>query len=459
VRDILDASEVCRVWHATITTDALLWKKVCQAYYLDTGKDDGSAEKDTFEPNDASHFFETYKGFHQGHAGGFIDLYLEQRPVFERLKLFLAEKVPKTLDFLAPGTNISSVCKRKIFGKQMTLDNPQLRCLLLWASFFDGQMVEPPSLGVMRYSVLGAFLDNNGLPHSLTIFPAGTEGNMRTGEYLLCFWASGMIAADRIALVLAAPDGKRHLVNRFIHISPDFDLDSFTGCYIDRGYPLDFWQSYVSDLESGKFDTSHGYISSFPESGRGTASSTSHGIRAHISTLFRLDDDPHGRHAFRLRLEWTPECPYTTVQLRARWWTFAYHSRRIDMDPGLEIGGLPILSRDNPTWEAVSYAVGIEPPDDDTEFESPRAFPEGDPVVWMAGKLDLVPGSITAPLFGTEEFSMSLKWYLNWPRWIDPDADEEQFDEETRAVSGVEDDYWEGDEAGWATDDDGGGAE
>ena len=39
VRDILDASEVCRVWHATITTDALLWKKVCQAYYLDTGKD------------------------------------------------------------------------------------------------------------------------------------------------------------------------------------------------------------------------------------------------------------------------------------------------------------------------------------------------------------------------------------------------------------------------------------
>lgn len=401
--------------------DTLLWKRVCETHFLDGLDQPTDTEKTaSWYRGQLGDFFEAYDGF--------VDEYLVQKPLFLRLKKQLELKSPQTLASLRPGRSIQQA--RRLFNES----SPEPAALRLWFTFFDGQMMTDFNLRYYEYGFFGSYRTPNGRPVSLFWTPSRAFRHaisFACGVRVVLFAASYPTLSHNLALVIQTPPELKFLLNHVIDFEYAQD-DGPTGRCMDHGLFTTFMRRHVEDLELGNRSTRGGQISLFPETGRGTVSTVARGLKIHMSTVPIRDDDPRGNWAFRLRIKWTKECPYPMVQLKKRWWTFRYHSGFTETDPGLPIGGSPVLSADDPVWEAVSYAVGREMPENELFQASlgSRVYPDArfDVLTWMRGKLDFVPGVVGSPLPGHEEFSSTFSWHVNWPMMLDEHFDVEEYE-------------------------------
>lgn len=445
VRDVLRVASVCRNWRVLVMSDPMLWKKMCEIYYVDyeklwglgVGMEEGMGGEKKDDANrdptrQARRFRAAFAAFYRVFKDS-VDVYVEQVPAFRRLCAFLARKSPRTLISLRPGVRCFQVLDSrfepppeerdrivKLICGLPHRDSPDFKALLLWYHFVDGQLANAHT----GYGLFGNLFSGHNI--SLVMLPSA---NWRLGNWnnTLRVLAIGYCATDMrysLIFVVDAPPRYRHLLHHVIGIGAG-------ARFYSHGPFREFIGSYIRDLETGHISVPRGKISRFPETGRCTASAESHGIRAHISSFTMMDNDERGNHSFRLRLAFTKDCPYKTVQLASRQWTFVYRTGFTETNEGLVINGNPILDMANPFFEAVSYSVGRDLP----FWEQPAGLGERpyltrlfDPCQRMEADLFLTPGTMSTPIPGEPQIRIHLSWWLNWPMILDEDHDEAEYE-------------------------------
>ncbi|KAJ3244833.1 F-box protein skip16 [Chytriomyces hyalinus] len=181
--------------------------------------------------------------------------------------------------------------------------------------------------------------------------------------------------------------------------------------YMDLGPFIVWLETFLASLEGGDRVMQQVAIrnaiserpirgpSVFLNSGPGTGSAVTRGIKVHVSTFFILS---MARVCYRITLEYIPsECPFEKVQLRMRKWVFRSRNGRASRIKGEGvIGEFPILSASSATFSYCSYSDGgrvAEAVEGDSDFDE-DALHMGNPVVSLEGSFEFVPGTIRAPV-------------------------------------------------------------
>ena len=127
--------------------------------------------------------------------------------------------------------------------------------------------------------------------------------------------------------------------------------------------------------------------------------------------------------------------------MKKRSWTFAYLSGLVEKDEGVNVGGKPILSAENPVFEATSAGYGRNTSHGLINVPvRPDEYPDQgvDPLVWMAGHLEFVQAGVKK---GAATFSISFRWYINWPMMLKSTFTREIMEQKWLTLEGVGDDY------------------
>ncbi|KAJ3405769.1 F-box protein skip16 [Chytriomyces hyalinus] len=181
--------------------------------------------------------------------------------------------------------------------------------------------------------------------------------------------------------------------------------------YMDLGPFIGWLETFLASLEGGDRVMQQVAIrnaiserpirgpSVFLNSGPGTGSAVTRGIKVHVSTFFILS---MARVCYRITLEYIPsECPFEKVQLRMRKWVFRSRDGRASRIKGEGvIGEFPILSASSATFSYCSYSDGgrvAEAVEGDSDFDE-DALHMGNPVVSLEGSFEFVPGTIRTPV-------------------------------------------------------------
>ncbi|KAI8841965.1 hypothetical protein BJ741DRAFT_700198 [Chytriomyces cf. hyalinus JEL632] len=181
--------------------------------------------------------------------------------------------------------------------------------------------------------------------------------------------------------------------------------------YMDLGPFIVWLETLVASLEGGdrvmqqvaiRTTVSEQPIrgpSVFLNSGPGTGSAVTRGIKVHVSTFFILS---MARVCYRITLEYIPsQCPFEKVQLRLRKWVFrSRDGRSLRIQGEGVIGEFPILSASSATFSYCSYSDGGRVADaieGDSDFNE-DALHVRNPVVSLEGSFEFVPGTIRTPV-------------------------------------------------------------
>ncbi|KAJ3223420.1 hypothetical protein HDU81_009203, partial [Chytriomyces hyalinus] len=212
----------------------------------------------------------------------------------------------------------------------------------------------------------------------------------------------GLVTSGRLAghvVRFARPRG-------FARMGP---IPAYAFPYMDLGPFIEWLETFVASLEGGDRIIQRVVVPSarlnlrgpsvFLNSGPGTGSAITRGVKVHVSTFFILS---MARVCYRISLEYIPsQCPFEKVQLLARQWVFRYRDGRASRVQGEGvIGEFPILSASSPTFSYCSYSDGgrvSEAAEEDSDFDEDMLNVRN-PVVSLEGSFEFVPGTIRTPV-------------------------------------------------------------
>lgn len=462
---IVRLSSVCKKWRRIVMDDAILWQKLCFAYYVDAlervkVRERLKEREDAAETSTTTMSMQKACQWHNGRQARwgkviyelfytsrkpFLDIYIEQRSIFERLSTFVETRAPKTYESFNPGMMVDKTTISALVAGMPEKTAVDWRAFMVFYTWVDGQrqqsIPEHGLFGTQWYYPKGT--SGGGHLNSLSLLPSADlrVHNWIRGIRVLEF--GSFAAMPELFIVVDAPPKYRHLLHHVISIDYDGDMARFSGRFFSYGRFTEFIANYVSDLEAGKYSTADGVISRHPEYGRCTDTSESHGIRVHISSFNFFDGSLDlSSHPFRLRITYTSACPYKTVQLKSRYWTFFHGSGFSETNKGNEIMGNPIMSAENPVWEAWSQSKAlVYKAKDRPKKNCPRPYSTrfSDPVQRVGGKLTFVPGTVKKPLKGEGEFEINVKWWHDFPMILDDDHDAEDLERWKVELTGAND--------------------
>ncbi|KAJ3106393.1 hypothetical protein HDU97_006378 [Phlyctochytrium planicorne] len=149
--------------------------------------------------------------------------------------------------------------------------------------------------------------------------------------------------------------------------------------FVDLG-PFEVWlERFVEEAEGiarAPVYKRLGATSAFASGGPGTAAEVTNGILLSISTIFLLET---AKVCYRISMTYLDgQCPYPSVQLLGREWTFNYLSGMEESMSGQGvIGANPILTASNPYFQYCSYTMGGQVMYLNTPLEDPLVSMEG----------------------------------------------------------------------------------
>lgn len=395
LRDLLNASLVCRAWRALINDDAVLWKRACEVYFvpeeifwrvrgeLEEEEDDEENDEEGGDggenPEEYRRAFKTFYGIYRD----YLPVYLEQRPLYLHLRRFLHENSPDTLDWMRPGNRLpepgddpTSIDYPADHILGPTLVHDEMKAFRLWYSFFDGQ--KPTGFGMDRGVGLFGTYRAHGMRWSLNMLPSHKWEllSIDSAGILLLEFAREPFQPPRgtsLALVVRVDVEKLdHLLHQVIQFDESVR-------FVSRGKFTEFIRTYVEDLESGRFPVlPDGRISRFPERGLCTSHAESAGLEIHVSSIPMFDLDDRQHHSFRLRVAFTDTIKNEDVaqqqvgrtrknrrvQIKDSRWSLEYRSGFLKEDvphpvlSKLEESKLPVLHEDESVSAADSNSWG-----------------------------------------------------------------------------------------------------
>ncbi|RKP08643.1 hypothetical protein THASP1DRAFT_29559 [Thamnocephalis sphaerospora] len=359
---LMSCALVCRRWHTLAKNSTTLWLAFCSAAQLDAGN---------FHPEWPARrrYLEFRRVFR-----GYDDVYPIAASIWYRLTRALRELAPCTLHMLNPPADWVKMCRRLDgpFGLSVDPDRSTSRALrLLWLMYqwHDGQGAGYQSEAAGLFGVTFAYENF----WSIYWLPMSKVVLVYVAPFSVLVFAKVSFSHTCIGLVRHCDDASyAAMVDRVI------EVDRESGCWVDLGPLVDFWERLARDLATGAQDVSFdGVVMRHSSRGYGASRAVTHGVEILVSTVpTHLMRMALCANVYRVRMSLVdPAAVGGSCQLVSRRWIIHYADDTEEHVQGEAVVG------EYPVLDGNSICASVS----------------GVAVTSMEGWLRFVPGQIDAP--------------------------------------------------------------